>query len=581
MTEKYYIGLCTTYHDPAVAIVNPQGDVLFAEATERYLQYKRGLNCEPDSLARVAKLLETYCNPNADFVIARNWSKRRPFYEKFCSLANYFSASGLLRPRFENLSTFMPKYKLFHMLACQKYSIARGGISLVRKLRETHPKSKISILDLNHHLTHAAAACCASPFDEAACMVVDSYGERGANALYRYRNGRVDLVKEIHGIESLGFYYMKLTELCGFDWIKGEEWKVMGLAPYGSLNQEVLNIFRSMLSVNRCTLKQNLQSIHRGFAKLDQLISKSRLDSSDLAHTGQHFFASTMESLLANFYQLGISENLVLGGGCALNSSFNGNILARTPFRSLYIPSAPADDGTALGAAFVALSRDFPDYKPKQSILTPYLGSTISKSTLKRFLKFGQTPNAKNLPKTICEETSKLLAQGALVGWIQGRAEFGPRSLGNRSILADPRQASMRDRINSRVKYREKFRPFAPSIMHEYGGEYFEDYQESPYMDRTLKFKEAVRAKVPAVVHIDNSGRLQSVKHEWNPRFYELIANFHRITGIPLLLNTSFNIMGKPMVHSIEDALSVFFTTGLDALVIDDYLFVKPAFETG
>ncbi|MGH8532131.1 MAG: carbamoyltransferase C-terminal domain-containing protein, partial [Gammaproteobacteria bacterium] len=158
---------------------------------------------------------------------------------------------------------------------------------------------------------------------------------------------------------------------------------------------------------------------------------------------------------------------------------------------------------------------------------------------------------------------------------IQERAEFGPRALGNRSILADPRLSEMKDRLNREVKFREEFRPFAPAILHEYGEEYFENYQESPYMERTLRFKQEVRAKVPAVVHVDGTGRLQTVKREWNARFHALIEAFHRLTNVPLLLNTSFNIMGKPMVHTVEDALAVFFTTGMDALVIEDYLLEK------
>ena len=194
-------------------------------------------------------------------------------------------------------------------------------------------------------------------------------------------------------------------------------------------------------------------------------------------------------------------------------------------------------------------------------------------------LKFGQQSNVFHFPQSIAEETAKLLAEGALVGWFQGRAEFGPRSLGNRSILADPRQASMRDKINSRVKFREEFRPFAPSILDEYGDEYFENYQQSPYMERTLKYKKAVCHKVPAVVHVDGTGRLQTVKYEWNPRFYQLIEAFRQITDIPVLLNTSFNVMGKPIIHSVEDAVSVFYTSGLDVLVIDDYMIVKPDFS--
>jgi carbamoyltransferase len=175
----------------------------------------------------------------------------------------------------------------------------------------------------------------------------------------------------------------------------------------------------------------------------------------------------------------------------------------------------------------------------------------------------------------IFQATAKLIAEGKIVGWVQGRAEFGPRALGNRSILADPRQLNIKDKINALVKFREEFRPFAPSILHEFGPTYFDNYQETPYMERALKFKEEVKHQIPGVVHIDGTGRLQSVRYDYNPKYYNLIKAFHELTGIPILLNTSFNVMGKPIIHSIEDAIAVFMTSGLDVLVIEDKMFVK------
>ena len=190
-------------------------------------------------------------------------------------------------------------------------------------------------------------------------------------------------------------------------------------------------------------------------------------------------------------------------------------------------------------------------------------------------MEYGRKEQIQFLPDSICEHAASMLAAGKLVGWVQGKAEFGPRALGNRSILADPRPAEMKDRINARVKMREPFRPFAPSILHEYGDEYFESYRESPYMERTLRFRDEVVSKVPAVVHVNGTGRLQTVKREWNPRYFKLIEAFHAITGVPLVLNTSFNIMGKPIIHSVEDAIALFHTSGLGALVIEDYLITK------
>lgn len=582
MKEKYYIGLSVTYHDSAIALLDGQGDVLFAEASERYLQYKRALNCEPDNLFRIADLIKAYCAEDADFVVAFNWRKKRPYYEKISPLLGYFSAPGLRRRGYQTLTTFLEKYKLFHMLACQVNSMEKGGINFVRKLNEEFSRCGVSFRDFDHHLTHAAMACYSGPFAEAACMVVDSYGERGSMAFYQYKEGKLHLCQESKGIESLGFYYMKLTELCGFDWLRGEEWKVMGLAPYGKLDQEVYDRLESMVSVEGLTLRQNLKNIRAGLKALEKKRrhpQQSVWDAADLAYTGQYFFAETMAQLLNNFHRLGFSDNLVLGGGCALNSSFNGEILQKTPFEHLHVPSAPADDGTALGAALLAFYQDHPEAVPRNNLLTPYLGSLLAQKSLENLFTFSRIPGIRHLPDSICQETAKLLAQGKLVGWLQGRAEFGPRALGNRSILADPRQPSMKEKINARVKFREAYRPFAPSILHEFGEEYFYHYQESPYMERALRFRETVLNQVPAVVHADQTGRLQTVKREWNRRFYDLIEAFYRLTGVPVLLNTSFNIMGKPIAHSVEDALGVFFTTGLDALVLGDYLILKPNVE--
>jgi carbamoyltransferase len=209
------------------------------------------------------------------------------------------------------------------------------------------------------------------------------------------------------------------------------------------------------------------------------------------------------------------------------------------------------------------------------ALQSPYLGSEMSADTLEKVRQFGPVRQQRLDFDEVCRRTAAALADGKLVGWVQGRAEFGPRALGNRSILADARYPDMKDKINARVKFREAFRPFAPSILDGHGAEYFVDYQDSPYMERTLRFREEVKSTVPAVVHEDGTGRLQTVTEELNPRFHRLIEEFRRITTVPLVLNTSFNVMGKPIIQTVEDALSVFYTSGLDLLVIDDTIIEK------
>ncbi|NOT85465.1 MAG: nodulation protein nolNO [Methylococcaceae bacterium] len=578
--SQYYIGLSVTFHDPAIAIINDQGGVLFAEATERPLQNKRALNCAPDQLVVVPGLLAQHCPDLREVVIAINWNKKRPWYENVVATLGVLTAPGLLKTGIKKLRSPLENYQLHHMMACQRTSIVTAGINLVRIIREHYPDCVIRFKDYDHHLTHAAAACYSSPFAEASCAVIDSYGENGAMAFYRYQNRKLERLYEAKGLSlgSLGFYYMKITELCGFDWLKGEEWKVMGLAAYGKLDQDFYAALNATLSIEGLACKHPSQQLFQKLAKLNDFKKPATAtieQKADLAFTGQAFFADTLTALLGNLHSANPSDSLTMAGGCALNSSFNGQITRRTPFKQVHIPSAPADDGCALGAAWLAFHAEQPQYAEPPKLQTPYTGSEISQDALERLLKFNRTLSIQHHPEQICERTAELLAQGKLVAWVQGKAEFGPRALGNRSILADPRNAKTQDEINQKIKFREQFRPFAPSILHEHGATYFEDYHESPYMDKTLVIKASKRNEIAAVCHIDGTGRLQTVKQEWNPRFHQLISCFYQLTEIPMLLNTSFNVMGKPLVHSLEDAIAVFLTTGLGVLVINDYLIIK------
>ncbi len=579
--KKYYIGLSITYHDPALSIIDEQGEVLFAEATERYMQNKRALNCQADSLLRIKDLLEQYCPSAGEFVIAINWRKKRPLYENIIARLGCLTASGLMKTGIKKLLSPLPNYQLHHMIACQRNNIVSAGLNLARIIGEHYPDCSISFVDYHHHLTHAATACYSSPFLESACAVIDSFGENGSMAFYHFKNQKLTCLYESRGTGSLGFYYMKVTELCGFDWLKGEEWKVMGLAPYGKLNHELYELLKSTVSVKGFVCQHRSKNL---FSSITALEKFKRHDqdpiekAADFAFTGQYFFAELMTDLLQHLQAVTGSKNLTLGGGCGLNSAFNGLIKSRTDFDHVFIPSAPADDGTALGAAWLALHDDQPDLiiVKENQWSSPYLGSTITDQQIKQLMRYNRVLDIRYLPDTICENTAELLAQGQLIGWIQGRAEFGPRALGNRSILADPRQAATKDNINQKIKFRESFRPFAPSILHEHADEYFENYHPSPYMDKTLSIRNAMREKVEAVCHVDGTGRLQTVKQHWNPKFYNLISHFYQQTQVPMLLNTSFNVMGKPLIHSLDDAISVFLTTGLDALVINDYLICKP-----
>jgi len=579
--KKYIIGLSVTYHDPALAIVDGQGKVLFAEATERFLQNKRALNCEPDQLALITRLLARYCSDADEITLAINWQKQRPWYETVVNQLGCLSAQGLLKQGIKRLRSLLENYKLHHMIACQRQAINLAGINLVRTVQQSYPTCRLSFVDFDHHLTHAATACFTSPYPKAACAVIDSFGEKGSMAFYHYEQGQLKRIYESRGTGSIGFYFMKITELCGFDWLKGEEWKVMGLAPYGQLNEEFYALLKSTITVKGFCCSHHGAELFKG---VDRLQDFKRDDDEpiesavDIAFTGQFFFQELMAELLEHLHQVTGLESLTLAGGCGLNSVFNGQITQKTGFKSVFIPSAPADDGTALGAALLSFHQQNPAVK-KGSVVSPYLGSVITDQAVERFKQFNQAFTVDHLPGRIVDETARRLSEGLLVAWVQGRAEFGPRALGNRSILADPRFAKTQDAINQRIKFREKYRPFAPAVLAEYGPDYFEHYQDSPYMDKTLTIRSDKRSQLGAVCHVDGTGRLQSVTAERNARFYALLTSFYGLTGVPVLLNTSFNVMGKPLVHSLEDCLTVFMTTGLDVLVINDYLITKKTDE--
>jgi carbamoyltransferase len=586
---RNYIGLANSTHDPAIAIVNADGKVLFAEDCERYLQNKRAWSATADDFFRSQKLLSAYCDPGADLVVATTWQAG--------PLGRYRLRARYLFPLLRDLYVRMKRNKLsremrwwidHQVLSAQALNFntnlyTGSHIALQNHLRTVYETPRTIKRSYYHHLTHAAAACYTSPFDQAACLVVDGYGEDTSVAYYRYDAGRIEplSIKNTPMAGSLGYFYSAICWLCGFDPYAGEEWKVMGLAAYGKLDPKLYRLMTKCVQV----VDGRMVPGEHGFLNPELLEyrrdpSRSPLEAADLAFTGQAYFCDRMFELVRYLHARSGSPNLVLGGGCALNSACNGRIVESSPFERLHVHAAPADNGNALGAAWLAFTEDHPERRGALVGSDPHtalLGSTISAESIAHFEAYGQLRRTELAGPALPRRVAELLADGKIVGWVQGRAEFGPRALGNRSILADPRRADVKERLNAQVKYREEFRPFAPSILHEDGPAYFENYQESPYMERALVFRPEVRARVPGVVHVDNTGRLQTVKRAWNERYYDLIAAFKQLTGVPLILNTSFNVMGKPIIHSLEDAIAVFMTSGIDVLVVGDRIYEKHA----
>lgn len=591
---RFYLGLATTFHDPALALVGPDGTLLFAEATERFLQYKRAPNCEPDAPARIAPLLREFVPVGSEIVVASTWGEQFSGFLKGQAQAGTFDLPTLAGHPVDLNASFVPEQAERVFIADLHLAQERAGLGTLLALTQDvrtgggAPRARVvAQRRYAHHLCHAAYGLWGSPFTEATSLTVDGMGETGASAIHRLKDGRIEEVKRHRGRGSLGFLYGLITDLAGFDQVKGEEWKIMGLAPYGRPDPELAAILARLCRVEGTRLRFADADTIRGVAA--ELLARRPADAlekgwADLARCGQDLFGTLMDALVAEAHALAPSENLVIAGGCGLNSSYNGRVLGRSPFTRLHVPSAPADDGNAIGAAWLAFQEDNPAWSgpPEEARpLTPYLGARVSTAPMERLAE--HEPRARRIGHgAVTREAARILASGGLVGWVQGQAEFGPRSLGNRSILADPRPAGAKDALNAKVKYREAFRPFAPSILAAAGPDWFEDFADSPYMERTLVWKESVRDKVPAVVHEDGTGRLQTVTAKRNPAYAALIEAFRELTGVPVLLNTSFNVMGKPILHTAEDAILMFYTTGLDALVVEDWIVVKdPAMIRG
>lgn len=535
----------------------------------------------------ISGLIKQYTSADSRLNIARTWSRghhrnirlARAGMSALFPLMRLYPLGRLLADRYD------------YMLKLQTHAFSFSGQNLIREWKEKNTKENIRHKPdkwlrenyFDHHLCHAAAAAYSSPFEEAVVAVIDGYGQMTSTAFYHFSNGTLRHLKAIKKSKnSLGFFYSFLCAACGFNPDLGEEWKVMGLAPYGSLIPELYDKLATLIPMKNGRFVN--PGIFFDIALYDRLISRAVSGGShpyqtkDIACTGQKVFEDKMMECLGYVHGMGRSGNLVLAGGCALNSSCNGKIAERTPFRNVYVYNAPGDDGTAVGAAILSYLTVNPLASlNRKSLLSPYKGSHIEKNALHKAVK--NTPFCYFLGEKKYRVAAQLLSEGNIIGWVQGRAEFGPRALGNRSILADPRREDIKDIINEKLKYRESFRPFAPSILEEYGAEIFENYQTSYYMDKTLTIKACYRQKIPGVTHVNGTGRLQSVNKELNPPFYSLLSEFRKLTGIPVLLNTSFNLSGKPIVHNIDDIMASLYTSGLSAVVVEDYLFTKVPFR--
>jgi carbamoyltransferase len=442
---------------------------------------------------------------------------------------------------------------------------------------------------VGHHDAHLACGFLLSPFDSAAILSIDGMGDFVSTVTAYGDKCQITKLNEVFYPHSLGFLYNALTIYLGFP-NYGDEYKVMGLAPYGE--PEYLDEFRRMIFPKGPTFELNLDyfthvqngismSWDAGYPKVDAFHSKlledrlgpPRNPSDELTKKHENIATSlqcvTEEiifHLLNQLHNESPSDNIVIVGGCAMNSVATGKVTRETPFRNVYVPVGAADNGTSIGAAFHVWHRVLG--QPRGFRLDhAFWGSHVHveecrTAAAEADIKCHEMPHDKLIGHVV-----DAICDGKVVGWFQGRMEFGARALGNRSLLADPRRPDMRELINIKIKFREKFRPFAPSVLEEYVADYFEVAEPSPFMERVLPIRPEKRREIPAVTHVDGSGRLQTVSRRTNELYWMLIDRFRERTGVPMLLNTSLN-ENEPIVRTADEAISCFKRTAMDVLVL-------------
>jgi len=456
---------------------------------------------------------------------------------------------------------------------------------------------RFKVHHLEHHIAHIASAYYCSPWDKAAGFSYDGSGDFVSTMMARCEGTKVDVLDRVFLPHSLGSFYTMICEFIGYNRY-GDEGKVMGLAPYGkdtycdqvrdllmtstSGFQLDLDFFKPLGSNEGMQIKPDgTVALARHFSgRMAELFGPPRDPDAeitqrdmDLAYAMQHCFEEVFFHLLNELYKKVPLENIAMAGGCALNSVANGKLFGRTPFRHTWIQPAAGDEGLAVGAAlhtYHSVLGHARDFVMKNS----YLGPEFSDARIETSLNAAGVKYRKLDRGPLLDTVTERIAGGDIVGWFQGRMEWGPRALGNRSILAHPGLPDMKDVLNARIKRREWFRPFAPSILEDRQGEFFEHDHPSPFMLHVYKIKAAKREQLCAVNHVDGTGRLQSVSRDENPLYYDLIQTFERKAGIPVVLNTSFN-ENEPIVCAPEEAISCFLRTRMDALAIGPYFALK------
>lgn len=556
------LGLSCFYHDASAALLK-DGDLVAAVEEERFTRKKHCTDFPKGSI--------DYCLKTAGITIDQ--VDYVGFYEKpMLKFERILNSALATFPR--SFSSFVRAVPLWLTQKLQIRNIIR---------QETGYKGEI--LFIEHHLAHAASTFLVSPFEEAAILTVDGVGEWATTTAGVGRGNSFELTREIRFPHSLGLLYSAVTAYCGFEINEGEG-KLMGLAPYGKpvyrkQFEDVINIRED----GSFRLNLDYFSYHYGTEmfspKFEQTFGPRRQKGqalnehyTNMAATVEAVLEDTMVALARDLKRTTGARYLCIGGGVGLSSCSNGRMLREVPFDDVFIQPAAGDGGTSVGVTTFINTMLLGN--PRRYVMrNAYLGPEYSDEEIEAYLQANRIAYEKLEDRELIERTAGLLVDQKIVGWYQGRLEFGPRALGHRSILADPRSPRMKDIINERVKHRESFRPFAPSALLETSPEWFDCQVASPFMLLVADVHPDKRDLVPAITHIDGTARLQTVTREENDLYYELIAEFGRRTGVPVIFNTSFNDRGEAIVRTPEDAYKCFVKTGMDYLVMGHYLVAK------
>ncbi|MBN3038327.1 MAG: carbamoyltransferase [Candidatus Omnitrophica bacterium] len=583
------LGISAFYHDSAACLVQ-DGKIIAAAQEERFTRKKHD-HTFPKNAIEYCLQEGAVSGKDLDFVAFYD----KPFikFERLLQTYLYYAPLGI--------RSFI---KAMPLWIKQKLWIKE----LIRKELDYEGK----IVFPEHHYSHAASAFFPSPFKQAAFLTIDGVGEWSTASFGEGKDNNIRILREIHFPHSLGLLYSTFTYYTGFK-VNSGEYKLMGLAPYGEPKYKDL-ILSELLDLKKDgSFKMNIKyfgycyGLKMTNSKFERLFggpprkpeSKLTQRHMDLARSVQEVTEEIMLRMSRYVYEQTGRENLCLAGGVALNCVGNGRILREGPFRNVWIQPASSDAGGALGAALFTwyqyLDNERVTRQNKDLQQGSYLGPQFNNGCIKEYLRSNDIPFVELTEAELPEKVADLIAEQKVIGWFQGRMEFGPRALGNRSILGDARSPKMQETINLKIKFRESFRPFAPSVLREKVSEYFEFNKESPYMLVVAPVNHQIRRKtnadekqlfgldklhlersnIPAVTHVDYSARIQTVAKEDNPLFYKMIEKFGQKYGCPVIINTSFNVRGEPIVCNPQDAYLCFMRTNMDYLLMGNFLVEK------